>query len=406
MQKHAVVVIPTYNEAGSIGAMIDCLVKSIFPKTDWRCSLLVVDANSPDGTADIVRAAMKLHPEVHLLVEEKKEGIGAAYFKGFRHAVQSLRADVLVEFDGDFQHPPESIPELLRSIDRGSDLVLGSRRRRGGGYPERWDPLRLFLSKAGGFVARLLMFFPFPEFRLITDPTTGLKATRVDGPFRQLDFSSFGTRGFGYKIEMLFRLAALGARIEEIPMRFRARASGESKMTSQTALEIFGTAVRLRLSEERTRRFARFCVVGLSGFVVNAVLLELFVRADFVASLAGLFAFLSSRPLLAFVAKPAAWAAAFSIEGSIINNFVWNNMWTFRARRAREIARTARKFLSFNLLSIGGVVLQFCSIGIATLLLGNTAVVRQITLVLTILLLVMPYNWIAYNKLVWKRSLR
>ena len=404
MKKHAVVIIPTYNECRSIGETIDGLMEHVSREKAWRCSLLVVDGNSPDGTADIVRAAMTRHREIHLIVEEKKEGIGAAYFKGFRHAVETLHADVLVEFDGDSQHPPESIPDLLRAIDNGSDLVLGSRRRPGGGYPQRWDPLRLLLSRAGGFLARLILFFPSPQFRVIMDPTTGLKATRVDGPFQKLDFGSFSTRGFGYKIEMLFRLAQGGARISEIPLQFRARAAGESKMTQQTPIEILGTALRLRLSEERTRRFIRFCLVGVSGFVVNAVLLELFVRAGFITALAGKFAFLSARPMLAFISEPAAWAAAFSIEGSIINNFLWNNFWTFQKRRARKVISSVGKFLAFNLLSIGGILLQFCSVGIAVRLLGNTAEVRQITLILTIIFLVMPYNWLAYNKLVWKRK--
>ena len=248
------------------------------------------------------------------------------------------------------------------------------------------------------------MFFPFPEFRVITDPTTGLKATRVEGPFQKLDFSAFRSRSFGYKIEMLFRLTELGARISEVPLQFRTREAGESKMTQQTPVEILGTALRLRLSEERTRRFIRFCIVGVSGFVVNAVLLELFVRAGFVAALAGKFAFLSSHPVLGFASEIAAWAAALSIEGSIINNFLWNNFWTFHGRRAREILQTVKKFLAFNLLSVGGIIIQFCTVGIATRLFGNTTEVRQITLVLTILFLVLPYNWLAYNKLVWRKK--
>ncbi|HUI72864.1 MAG TPA: GtrA family protein, partial [Spirochaetia bacterium] len=271
-------------------------------------------------------------------------------------------------------------------------------------YPERWDPLRLFLSRAGGFMARLILFFPFAEFKVVTDPTTGLKATRVDGPFRRLDFTTFANRGFGYKVEMLFRLAEMGARISEVPLQFRTRVSGESKMTQQTPVEILGTALRLRLAEERTKRFVRFCIVGASGFVVNAVLLELFVRAGFVAAIAGKFAFLSSHPTLAFASGTAAWAAAFSIEGSIINNFLWNNFWTFYRRRAREILRTAGRFLAFNLLSVGGIIIQFCTVGIAARLLGNTTEVRQITLILTILFLVLPYNWLAYNKLVWRKK--
>ncbi len=402
--KHAVVIIPTYNESGSINATIQGVLACALSATGWECSLLVVDGNSPDGTAEIVRSAMALHPQIQLVVEEKKEGIGAAYFKGFRHAIDDMHADVLIEFDGDSQHPPESIPDLLRKIEAGSDLVLGSRRRPGGGYPERWDLLRLFFSRAGGFMARLILFFPSRAFWTVTDPTTGLKATRVEGPFGRLDLGSIRSRGFGYKIEMLFRLANLGARISEVPLQFRARDSGESKMTQQTPLEILGTALRLRLSEERTKRFIRFCVVGVSGFVVNAVLLELFVRAGFVAGLAGRFAFLSSRHWLAFASETAAWAAALSVEGSIINNFLWNNFWTFQKRRAAEVLQTVKKFLAFNLLSVGGIVIQFCTVGIAARLFGNTTEVRQITLILTIIFLVLPYNWLAYNKLVWRRK--
>ena len=169
-------------------------------------------------------------------------------------------------------------------------------------------------------------------------------------------------------------------------------------------MEILGTALRLRLSEERTKRFIRFCVVGVSGFVVNAVLLELFVRAGFVAGLAGRFAFLSSRHWLAFASETAAWAAALSVEGSIINNFLWNNFWTFQKRRAAEVLQTVKRFLAFNLLSVGGIVIQFCTVGIAARLFGNTTEVRQITLILTIIFLVLPYNWLAYNKLVWGRK--
>ncbi len=401
--KQAVVIIPTYNELGSIGGTLDGLLEQTCDNASWHCSLLVVDGCSPDGTADIVRGFMTSHPEVQLIVEEKKEGIGAAYFKGFRHAVNELKADVMIEFDGDSQHPPESIPLLLEAIDNGSDLVLGSRRLPGGGYPEKWDPLRLFFSRAGGFLARLILFFPSPEFRVITDPTTGLKATRVRGPFQSLDLGSIRSKGFGYKVEMLFRLVRLGARVSEVPLQFRTRAAGESKMTQQTPVEILGTAIRLRLSDEKTRRFIRFCLVGFTGFVVNAVLLELFVRAGFVAALAGKFAFLSALPVLAFISEPAAWAAGLSIEGSIINNFLWNNFWTFRKSRARDVLRAVGRFFAFNLLSIGGIVIQFCTVGIASRLFGSTAEVRQITLILTIIFLVMPYNWLAYTRLVWRR---
>ncbi len=252
--KKVVIVIPTCNESRSIRETIEGLLGNLPRGPSWQCSLLVVDANSPDGTAEVVRGLARRHPEVHLIVEEKKEGIGAACLKGFRHATGKLCGDVLIEFDGDSQHPPEAIPSLLREIERGSDLVLGSRRRPGGSYPKHWDPLRLFFSRAGGFLARLILFFPSPTFRAITDPTTGLRATKVDGPFGRLDLGAIRSRGFGYKIEMLFHLSRLGARISEIPLQFRSRPGGESKMTRQTPVEILGTALRLRIAYSLSNR--------------------------------------------------------------------------------------------------------------------------------------------------------
>jgi dolichol-phosphate mannosyltransferase len=404
MNKTAVVVIPVYNEAGTIGAMLEQLAERTFKETDWSCSVLVVDGNSSDGTAQIVREAQKKHDCVHLLVEEKKEGIGAAYFKGFAYAVERLGARVLIEFDGDFQHPPETIPRLLEKIDEGADLVLGSRKRPGGSYPENWDRFRLFLSKFGGFVARVLLFFPSRSFWYVTDPTTGLKATRVNEKFKKLDFSSFASRGFGYKIEMLFRLVERKAVIAEIPLRFQSREEGKSKMTGQTPFDILRTALVLRLKAEDTRNFFKFAVVGLSGYVVNALLLELFVRMPFVSSIAGLFRDLAGLPYLGFIANPAGWAAALAIEGSIINNFIWNNFWTFEKRRARRAAGLLKRFAGFNLAALGSVVIQFLSLGLTTHYLGNTLVVRQVALALTIALLVVPYNWCVYNRLIWRKK--
>lgn len=269
----AVVIIPTYNEAGSIGQIIDYLVKDTFPGIkNWDMKILVVDGNSPDGTANIVRDRQRRYPEVDLLVEEKKEGLGAAYFKGFRQAVNEYGADVVIEFDGDFQHPPEAIPVMLAELERGNDLVMGSRRIRGGSYPKGWGFKRQLFSRVGGFVARLLLFFPERPFFNVTDPTTGLKATRVNNAFRSLDFDRFHTKGFGYKVEMLFKLTRQNVVIKEIPLHFQVREGGESKITEQTPKEIFQTVLKLRLSDSKTKRFLRFAVVGFMGVLVMYLL--------------------------------------------------------------------------------------------------------------------------------------
>ncbi|NNM67392.1 MAG: glycosyltransferase [Spirochaetales bacterium] len=404
MGKTAVIVVPTYNESATIQTLITDFEERIFPKTDWQCRILVVDGASPDGTAEAVRQLQKKYSNLDLIVEEKKEGLGAAYFKGFRWADEELHADAVVEFDGDLQHPTDAVPELLATLDGGADLVLGSRKVKGGSYPGKWDPFRLFLSQFGGWVARFLLFFPMKAFWRVTDATTGLKATRVNDKFRSLHFENFKSRGFGYKIEMLFKLVQFGAHVEEVPLKFQTREAGESKMTGQTPFEIFQTAFSLRWEHKGTRRFLKFASVGFTGYLVNAILLEVFVHLAWIARLASSFNFLEQTGILGFLAQPSGWAAAFSVEGSILNNFLWNNFWTFHKEKAANPLSFVRKFLGFNVTSFGAVIIQFVAIGLATHFFGNTTWVRQLALVATIGLLVIPYNWFMYNKVIWRRK--
>jgi dolichol-phosphate mannosyltransferase len=399
----AVIVIPTSNEADSIGAILDDLIDRVFPSTPWNCQVLVVDANSPDGTAGIVRRAQKRSGKVHLIVEKEKEGLGAAYFKGFRHAVDVLSADAVVEFDGDLQHPTDAIPALLAELDRNADLVLGSRKRPGGSYPRGWSFVRRFLSEVGGFASRVLLFFPLKAFWQVTDPTTGLKATRVDARFRSLDFGSFLSRGFGYKLEMLFHLVHSGARVREVPLQFRLRESGESKMEAQAPWEILRTCVVLRARHEGTARFLKFAVVGLSGYVINGLLLELFARMPFIRAVAGYFHSLHGT-VLAFLSQQSGWASILSVEGAILSNFFWNNLWTFRSSRASKGRTVVGRLLGFNLTSVGAILIQAVAVGSAARLFGDSTIVRQLSLIVTICALVLPYNWLVYNRLIWKKG--
>lgn len=399
----AAVLIPTYNEVDSIKPLLEDLFdRTLSNIKGWTSHVIVIDGNSPDGTAVVVREMQHFQEKLHLIVEEKKEGIGAAYFKGFQHAMSELHADVVIEFDGDGQHPTESIPLLLDRIQGGADLVLGSRRIKGGSYPAGWDWKRLLLSIGGGFIARFLLFFPNKSFYAITDPTTGLKATRIKGILDRLDFHDFRSLGFGYKVEMLYHLVQTGARIEEIPLSFSIRKSGESKMTGQTPAEIFRTVFLLRRKDEATRRFLKFAFVGLSGFLVNAAVLELLARTPFISELARLFQSFDRYRVLGIMAEHSSWAAALAAECSIINNFLWNNYWTFSAFKARTPRVFVSKFLLFNFTSLGAILIQFVCEGIVVRLIADTTLVRQITLVLSIMLLIIPYNWLMYNKVIWQ----
>lgn len=247
--KTAVVVIPTYNERDSIGKMIDTLCIKVFPKIEnWDCHLLIVDDTSPDKTYEIVQSKQKLYKNLHLYLNPTKAGIGNAYVKGFKYGMNKLKADVLIEIDGDFQHPPESIIDLLREIDKGADYVMGSRKIKGGSIPKGWGFKRVLFSQLGGFVARFIMFFPFKAFWQVTDPTTGLKASRVKGFVDSMDIDNLYSLKFAYKIEFIFKMVLLNAVIKEIPLKFQLRQGGVSKIDTNTAKDMLTTAIKLRLA--------------------------------------------------------------------------------------------------------------------------------------------------------------
>jgi dolichol-phosphate mannosyltransferase len=245
----AVVVIPTYNESKTIGKMIDEICQKVSPRiNNWHLLVLIVDDTSPDKTFEVVKRKQRKYKNLHLLINPNKAGIGNAYVKGFLHAMTTLKADAVIEIDGDFQHPPESIIELLKRIDHGADYVLGSRRIPGGTMPKGWGVKRIVLSVLGGFIAKTIMFFPSKNFSQITDPTTGLKASRVKNFVERINLENLHSLQFAYKIEFLFQMVVLKANVQEIPLNFQLRQAGESKIDANTAFDMLRTAFKLRLS--------------------------------------------------------------------------------------------------------------------------------------------------------------
>lgn len=380
-KKTAVVVIPTYNERGTIGKMIDYLFEKTFPKIkDWQMKLLVVDDTSPDGTYKIVEEKQKKYKNLFLYLNPKKMGIGYAYVVGFKEAMEKLKADVVIEFDGDFQHPPETIPVLLREIDNGYDYVLGSRKIKGGSNPKGWGFKRVFFSEVGGLVARFVLFFPYKEFFKITDPTTGLKASRVKGFVDKMDMDHLYSYQFGYKLEFLYQMVKLGAKVKEIPLQFGLRKAGESKIRGQTAKDVFRSVFLCRWHDETTQKFIKFGTVGFIGYLVNASTLWYFAKIGW--------------------AEWLAWL--ISTELAIISNFTWNNIWTFKEEKFTKTADLVRKFFQFNLTSAGALAIQTIAGTLLTLLLGSQY--RQLILPAVIVFLVLPYNWLMYNKVIWKKE--
>jgi dolichol-phosphate mannosyltransferase len=397
----AVIIIPTYNEAENIGRMIEYLNTKTFIDIknkknnlydNWQMKILVVDGNSPDGTGKIVDKLSKKYSNTFLYTETSKDGIGAAYLKGFKYAMEKIKADFVFEFDGDFQHPPETIPVMLKAMEDGYDYVIGSRKIKGGSNPKGWGFKRVFFSEVGGFTARFMMFFPFKNFFKVTDPTTGLKVTRVKGFIDKMDLDWKGnrllTKSFGYKLQLLFETLKMGAKFKEVPLQFNVRNAGESKIESKTAKDIFRVAFLLRWHDDFTQKFLKFGTVGGVGFVINTVGAKLFKSTLITDN--------SNLSLLNGISN------ALAAEISIISNFIFNNLWTFSKEKITKKSTLVTKFLTFNLSSvISGIIIPSAVIALLTALFGDRLFLYQ---VIAIFGLTIPLNWIIYNRVIWKNK--
>ncbi|HEU0024136.1 MAG TPA: polyprenol monophosphomannose synthase [Thermoleophilaceae bacterium] len=220
------VILPTYNEAANIEAIVRATLTQLSSAAIDH-HVLIVDDGSPDGTGAIAdRLAAELEP-VEVLHRPSKEGLGPAYLAGFARALEG-GADLLLEMDSDFSHDPADLPRLIAAAE-SADLVLGSRYVPGGGVTD-WGLLRRFVSRAGSVYSRVVLGVP------VRDLTGGFKCFRRS-VLETLDLDSVHANGYAFQIELTYRAAQAGFRIREVPIVFRNRREGESKMTADIALE-------------------------------------------------------------------------------------------------------------------------------------------------------------------------
>jgi len=205
----------TYNERENVATLV--------PALRHHCPdavVLVVDDNSPDGTADEVRRLGATDPNVQLLLRMEKAGLGAATVAAFEHGIEQ-GYDVVVNLDADWSHPPDIVPRLLAALD-GADVAIASRYT-AGGHIEGWSWVRHFMSRGINWYTRTLL-------RLKPRDCSGaFRAYRVE-KLRQIDFSRFRSRGYAFQEEILFRCRAVGCRFVEVPYTFVDRRVGQSKI--------------------------------------------------------------------------------------------------------------------------------------------------------------------------------
>ena len=240
-----IVIIPTYNEKDNIGIMIEIIENEIFPKIkNYEMGILVVDDSSPDGTANSVLDKMKKYKNIRISIDEKK-GLGEAYIRGVEFAVKKMKADVVIKMDGDFQHNPKYILDLIGKYSEGYDYVIGSRFLKGGSVPRQWELYRKILSRYGGFCTRIILFFP--HINLISDVSSGLTLASVKNVLSKVDFSKISS-GFYYITQLLYKVISMGIKVAEIPINFEMREKGETKMPFSNIPGTLKAMIILRLT--------------------------------------------------------------------------------------------------------------------------------------------------------------
>lgn len=222
--KKVLVIIPTYNEAENVIKIIN----EILTKTskDYLFNVLIVDDNSPDGTAKLVEELK--NDNVFLIKREKKAGLGTAYVEGFKFAINK-QYDYVFEMDADFSHDPKYLPEFIENIEKGYDLVVGSRYVNGVSVIN-WPIGRLMLSYFANIYTRVVTGLK------VNDTTAGFMCYRVE-KLKQIDLDKVKSNGYSFQIEMKFKFFKKGFKILEIPILFVERRAGVSKMSKKVVYE-------------------------------------------------------------------------------------------------------------------------------------------------------------------------
>jgi len=320
-------VIPTYNEGKNIPQIVQLLSQLLDQAIPEAYELIVVDDNSPDCTWEIAQQIMPNYPQLRVMRRVEERGLSTAVIRGW----QAARGEVLGVIDGDLQHPPELLLKLWGEIQRGGDLAVASRHVEGGGVSD-WSIVRRFLSRG----AQTLGLIILPEvISRVSDPMSGYFMVR------RSCIAGRTLSPLGYKI--LIEVLARGRVpwIGEVGYVFQERQEGESKVTSKQYVDYLRHLVRLRFTLGPIARFFRFGLVGLTGVVVDL----------------GIFYLLYDKNTLGL---PLTRSAAISGELAIINNFLWNDFWTFGdiSRLQPGKRQRLKRLLKFNIICLVGLLLN------------------------------------------------
>jgi dolichol-phosphate mannosyltransferase len=238
MQARVWLVMPTYNEAANIAGILHATHAELGRLAPGEFRILVVDDSSPDGTGELAEGVARELGDIEVLHRPGKSGLGHAYLAGFGRALEG-GAELVIEMDSDFSHDPRYLGELLEGAE-DADLVLGSRYVDGGGVRD-WGLLRRVISRGGGTYARVILGVA------VQDLTGGFKCIRRE-VLERIELETIQAEGYVFQIEVTYRALLAGFRVREVPIVFRDRTAGTSKMSTRIAVEAMWSVPRLRRS--------------------------------------------------------------------------------------------------------------------------------------------------------------
>lgn len=229
------IVIPTYNERENIRVLMPRII-AIFEENGFSGEIIVVDDGSEDGTAEEVETFTKNYGNIRLIQRGKKMGLGSAYKTGFK----ASKGDIIFEMDADLSHDPLEIPNFIKKIEKGDDLVIGSRYIKEGDI-KNWSYRRILISKSANYMANRLLKLD------INDATSGYRAYKKN-ILNKMDMDEIKSDGYAFQVEMVYFTRKNGFRIAEIPIIFTERRSGLSKLGYKEVFDFFKRVLELRLS--------------------------------------------------------------------------------------------------------------------------------------------------------------
>jgi dolichol-phosphate mannosyltransferase len=366
---HLSIIVPTFQESKNIAEMVRRLTQLLDPAFPGKYEIIVVDDNSPDGTWQLAHQLTADYPALRVMRREGERGLSTAVVRGW----QAAHGDFLAVIDADLQHPPEVMLDLCQVMERGADIAVATRNIEGGGVSD-WSLFRRFISRGAQLIG--LVILPGVVGR-VTDPMSGFFMVRRSA------IQGVDLHPLGYKIliEVLGRGECRW--IGEVPYVFRERDQGESKVTRQVYYDYLRHLLRLRFAALPVSRFMRFAVVGLSGVVVDM----------------GLLFLLSDPTMLGWGLTRSKLIAS---ELAIVNNFIWNDSWTFGDISARQTGAKdrLRRFGKFQLICLAGLVLNTVLLNLQFNLLGMNRYVANAVAIVA----VTAWNFWLNLKLSWRAA--